>query len=181
MSLLRHPNIAVFYGLMEEENHFALVMECYQRRSAARALDGQDQLPLSLKLKLDMAVARAMEYLHSHRYERVAHGDLKPENVMLNNREDAVITDVGVSRVQSYTNTVVRASFGLSMCFAAPEVLLDSTAHREPRSDVFTFGMFTCEVLLQKVPFKGADPQILQRVIEDGQRPLVPERGRTNK
>ena len=42
MSLLCHPNIAVFYGLVDEENHFALVMEYYGRGSVAFALEGQD-------------------------------------------------------------------------------------------------------------------------------------------
>ena len=122
-----------------------------------------------------MDVARGTEYLHSRPYKRVVHGGLKPENVMLNDKGDAVIADFGVSSVQSYTNTVVPASSGLSLCYAAPELFMDPTAHREPSSDVYAFGIFLYAVLLQKVPFEGADPRILQRLIEDGQRPVVPE------
>lgn len=175
MSLLRHPNIAVLYGLVDEEDHFALVMEYYGRGSIAHALEEQEQLPWSWKQKVVIDVARGAEYLHSRPYERVVHGDLKPENVMLNDKGDAVITDFGVSRVQSYTNTVAPASSGFSMCYAAPELFLDPAAHREPSSDVYAFGMFVYAVLMQKVPFEGMDPRVLQRLIEDGQRPPIPE------
>lgn len=175
MSLLRHPNIAVFYGLSDEEDHFALVMEYYGRGSVAHALEGDEILPWTWKRKVLMDIARGMEYLHSRPYERVVHGDLKPENVLLNEKGDALITDFGVSRVQSYTNTVVPASTGLSICYAAPELFMDPTPHRKTSSDVYAYGMVMYAVVTQKVPYGGVDPRVLQRLIEDGQRPPMSE------
>jgi len=175
MSLLRHPNIAIFYGLVDEEDHFALVMEYYGRGSVAHALERDEDFPWSWKSKVVMDVARGMEYLHSRPYERVVHGDLKPENILLNEKGDAVITDFGVSRVQSYTKTVLPASLGLSICYSAPELFLDPTAHRESSSDVYSYGMLLYAVMTQKVPYEGIDPRVQQRLIEDGQRPPIQE------
>lgn len=174
LSLLRHPNIAVFYGLVDEQEHFALLMECYGRGSIADALDREDTLPWTWKVSILSNVAEGMVYLHSRPYERIVHGDLKPENVLLNDRGDALISDFGVSRIQSYTNTVAPAAMAMSICYTPPEVFLDPMAHREPSSDVYAFGMFMYAVATQAMPFEGVDPRIVGRLVEDGKRPLVP-------
>eukprot|EP00963_Diacronema_lutheri_P014554 scaffold3184_cov636-Pavlova_lutheri.AAC.3 len=173
MSLLRHPNIAVFYGLVDEEGHFALVVEYCGRGSAAHALDGDEILPWTWKRKVLMDIAGGMEYLHPRPYMRVVHGDLKPENVLLNGKGDAVITDLGVSRVQSYTNTVVLASTGLSICFVAPKLFMDPTANRNTSSGVYAYGMVMYAVVTQKVLYEGVDPRVLQRLIEGSHRPPI--------
>lgn len=174
MSLLRHPNIAVFYGIIDEIEHFALVLEYYGRGSVAHVLESNKEITWAWKLQVVTDIAFGMEYLHSRPYERVVHGDLKPENVLLNDKGTAVVTDFGVSRVQSYTNTVVPFSSGLSLCYAAPELFINTTGSREPSSDVYSFGMLMFAVATRTPPFSGVDPRIVTRLVEDGRRPAIP-------
>mmetsp|Transcript_9715 Transcript_9715/g.58932 ORF Transcript_9715/g.58932 Transcript_9715/m.58932 type:complete len:282 (+) Transcript_9715:3029-3874(+) len=141
MSLLRPPNIAVLYGLVDEGKHFALVMEYYGRGSLAQTLESNLQLSWSWKRRVLMDVARGMSYLHSCPYESVVHGDLKPDNILLNDKGVAIVADFGVSRVQSYTNTINLTSPGASVVYAAPELFRNPSCHRQASSDVYSFAM----------------------------------------
>lgn len=172
MSLLRHPNIATFYGLVDEKDHFALVMEFYGRGSLATALEDSNPLPWEWKIAAVSDIARGMAYLHSRPFERVVHGDLKPENVMFNDKGNAVVVDFGVSRVQTYTHTMAPTS-GLSLLYAAPEMFTDLQGSREPSIDVYAFGMLMYAVATQSIPFEGVDPRVVSRIVEDGKRPEI--------
>lgn len=174
MSLLRHPNIATFYGLVDEQDHFALVMEFYSRGSLATALESSDPLTWEWKIAVVRDIARGMTYLHSRPFERVVHGDLKPENIMFNDKGNAIVVDFGVSRVQTYTHTMAPTS-GLSLLYAAPEMFTDLQGNREPSIDVYAFGMLMYAVATQSTPFEGVDPRVVSRIVEDGKRPTVPD------
>lgn len=174
MSLLRHPNIATFYGLVDEQDHFALVMEFYGRGSLATALESSNPLSWEWKIAVVRDIARGMTYLHSRPFERVVHGDLKPENIMFNDKGNAIVVDFGVSRVQTYTHTMAPTS-GLSLLYAAPEMFTDLQGSREPSIDVYAFGMLMYAVATQSIPFEGVDPRVVSRIVEDGKRPTVPD------
>ncbi|KAF8333689.1 kinase-like domain-containing protein [Amanita rubescens] len=115
-----------------------------------------------------LEVARGLEYIHS---EGVVHGDLRGENVLLNNKFHVQIADFGLTRLSEATNT---RSGALHLNFAAPELLEyldDASAGRTQMSDVYAFGCLCYEIYYARMPF--ADKQGLQIIVAllRGQRP----------
>lgn len=45
MSLLHHPNIARFYGIVLERPHFAIIMQYYPRGTLQTLLEDEEQVP----------------------------------------------------------------------------------------------------------------------------------------
>ena len=59
-----------------------------------------------------------VEYLHKL---RICHWDLKPENLLLDNKGNLKIVDFGLSNIYS-KNALLKTACG-SPCYAAPEMI----------------------------------------------------------
>ncbi|ETI39110.1 CILIATE-E2/CILIATE-E2-UNCLASSIFIED protein kinase [Phytophthora nicotianae] len=90
----------------------------------------------------------SLEYLHSL---KILHRDVKPENVILDDKGYPRLTDLGISvqtanlRFQSRSGTVA---------YMAPEIFRGSTEHGTP-SDFFSLGVLTYELLFGRRPWSG--------------------------
>jgi len=99
----------------------------------------------------------SLGYLHSL---KVLHRDVKPENVILDEKGYPRLTDLGISvqtanlRFQSRSGTV---------SYMAPEIFRGSTEHGTP-SDFFSLGVMTYELLLGKRPWNGGVRSHLEKV-----------------
>jgi TolB-like protein/Tfp pilus assembly protein PilF len=106
----------------------------------------------------------ALDYAHNH--ANVIHCDLKPANLMVNQRGDLKITDFGIAR--SLTDSVSRltAQQGRSgtLVYMSPQQLGgDRSTHFD---DIYSLGASIYELLTSKPPFYSGniDRQICERV-----------------
>ncbi|KAJ1257930.1 hypothetical protein BS78_10G034300 [Paspalum vaginatum] len=90
-------------------------------------------------------VAKALAYLHHDCRAKVVHLDVKPENILLDDRLRGLLSDFGLSALmgkeQSRVVTTVRGTTG----YLAPEWLLGAGV--TDKSDVFSYGMVLMEML----------------------------------
>jgi serine/threonine protein kinase len=125
---------------------------------AMRLIPGRRTLrDVMLRYRVDgMPVATAAAYLSRtlvplawmHGLDPAAvHGDLKPENVLLTDGDDIVLTDFGLSA------RVPLGALGGTLPYQAPEVLLGRGGG--PGSDVFSLGVIWYEMLTGHGPFEG--------------------------
>jgi serine/threonine protein kinase len=108
------------------------------------------------KLKRDMAlqIAQGMAYLHTTS-PCVAHGDLKPTNVILTDRNDCRIVDFGLSAIKKSSR---QFSFGPdctgSLYYQAPEVLkTGASVKRDHTVDLYAFAVILLELFQEQSPF----------------------------
>jgi len=186
MVSLRHPNIVTVFGVCTERGHYSVVMDYMPRGSLDKVL--YSDLPLSWTERANIAldIGRGVSFLHSH---HIIHRDLKSLNVLLEEREGglhAKITDFGLARVKTETQTAIRTgtihvegrggehrSVG-TLHWLAPELLSLNPAYTEA-SDIYALAMVLLEIAARKVPFEDvADTSIIRDAVRAGERPEIP-------
>ncbi|KAG9034155.1 hypothetical protein FS837_002262 [Tulasnella sp. UAMH 9824] len=159
---LQHPNIAPLLGFTFEEE-IAIISPWFSRGNLS---DYLEQHPEANKMGFIEGVAAGLEYLHSS-VPLIIHGDIKPDNVLIDQWECPRITDFGLSKI-------VEEEHGLSSLrsaslrdagntrWIAPELLLEEGVSRSKSTDMFSFGCLAFFIFTGDVPFKGiADGQLV--------------------
>ena len=178
MSQLRHPNAALIYGMVLEPQALALVMAHYPQGTLLQLLQ-DDRRDVTWKERVNLALdaAEGVAYLHSRPFEPIIHGDLKSSNLLLNGDGRVVITDFGLSRIQTITASVrtMTHDSAMSVIYAAPELISDPNKAKTQASDVYSFGMLLYEMATRHPPFQHAAPAMTMHFVSQGGRPEVPE------
>jgi serine/threonine protein kinase/tetratricopeptide (TPR) repeat protein len=153
-SALNHPNIAAIYDVLENDGEVLLVMEYVEgitlRYRFAEAI--------TFEQFLDIAIQCA-EGLGAAHDQRILHGDIKPENIMLTPAQRVKILDFGVAKpfssadLNGQTASLASMTTALSgtPAYMAPEVLLQKPY--DGRADLFALGLVFYEMLGGKQPF----------------------------
>lgn len=160
LAKLNHPNIVQIYDFVEAPDQLALVMELVDGQNLKTYL--REQLPsMAQRLRWLTQITEGLAVAHE---AGIIHRDLKAENILINKRGEAKLTDLGIAKSQDFNATLTDHVAG-SYCSMSPE-----QAMGEPltfKSDLFSLGILTYELLCGAHPF--GDPsnklQLLQRII----------------
>ena len=161
-----HPHIVHTFGSTSSNGEFSLLMEFLEEDLDRWIIKKHADTPIERLEALDvlLQIAEAMQYLHQ---EKVVHGDLKPQNILLSEipiSEDVVyivvkVADFGEAQVVDYrTESNFKPSKGTTR-WVAPEVL---RCRMDPnlllthpyKADVYAFGLIAYQVLTGYMPFK---------------------------
>jgi eukaryotic-like serine/threonine-protein kinase len=164
-SRLDHPNIITVtdFGRTGEGSLF-LAMEFLAGSSLSAAI-AAGPLPAPRALAILRQILRALDHAHA---AGVVHRDLKPDNIMLverdGNREVVKILDFGIAKVtepQSGTGAPGREALTQAgVIFGTPEYLSPEQALGEAvdaRADIYAAGVILFEMLAGRRPFESED------------------------
>jgi serine/threonine protein kinase len=101
-------------------------------------------LDWSTRCKIVTHIAKGLSYLHEECTKRIAHLDVKPQNILLDDNFNAKLSDFGlcklIDRDISQVVTRMRGTPG----YLAPEWL---TSHITEKADVYSFGVVVMEII----------------------------------
>ena len=158
---LNHPNIVTIYDVGESNDVAYIAMEFLGGQSLREILDSGTVLPPATIAEIAAQVADGLAFAHQH---GVVHRDIKPANIMVLDNGIVKITDFGIARMPSGTQTIAGTIFG-SPKYISPERLQGLEV--DGRSDIFSLGAVLYEMLTGFPPFFGADlSAIMHQVLE---------------
>jgi eukaryotic-like serine/threonine-protein kinase len=157
---LRHPNIVAFYDFfVDEEDTAYMVMEYIEGINLRDMLQGCGAFPVPLAIDLSRQCLAAFEYLHRR---KIVHRDVSPDNIMMTREEDgtlrAKLIDLGIAKIAQAKEELTAADeFIGKLRYSSPEQLMKSASSPEidGRSDIFSFGIVTYEILTGVCPYGG--------------------------
>ncbi|NXD04530.1 CDK18 kinase, partial [Certhia familiaris] len=125
---LKHANIVTLHDIIHTERSLTLVFE-YLDNDLKQYLENCGNLMSVHNVKIFMfQLLRGLAYCHGR---KILHRDLKPQNLLINERGELKLADFGLARAKSvptktYSNEVV------TLWYRPPDVLLGSTEYSTP-------------------------------------------------
>ncbi len=179
---LQHPHILglIDSGIIGEDagelkGRPYYVMPYVEGESLRQRLEKEQQLPVSDAVRIATEVAAALDYAHRH---SVIHRDIKPENILLHDGS-AIVADFGIALAVTQAGGARMTQTGLSLgtpSYMSPEQAMGERTITA-RSDIYSLGAVTYEMLSGEPPFTGPTVQaIVARVMTEEPRSLTTAR-----
>lgn len=152
MKELKHENIVGLHDVIHTENKLMLVFE-YMDGDLKRYMDTHGERgalkPTTIKSFM-YQLLKGIDFCHQN---RVLHRDLKPQNLLINNKGLLKLGDFGLARafgipVNTFSNEVV------TLWYRAPDVLLGSRTYNTS-IDIWSAGCIMAEMYTGRPLFPG--------------------------
>ncbi|CAH1798050.1 unnamed protein product [Owenia fusiformis] len=149
-----HENVIRIYEVFENKTHVILVLELVSGGELFDFIAEKERLSEEEASAFVKQILLGIKHMHS---KRIAHLDLKPENVMLLNKnsQNIKLIDFGLSRV------IKQGEFHRDM-IGTPEFVAPEVINYDPLSlatDMWSIGIITYILLSGCSPFSGKDQQ----------------------
>jgi serine/threonine protein kinase len=170
---LTHPHIVRVYDFVHDERSGCISMEYVDGETLASLCCQKEQKvfePFELSAWISQ-LCDALDYAHNR--ARVIHRDLKPTNLIVNQRGDLKVSDFGIARSLGDSMSMLTREQGRSgtLVYMSPQQLAGERASH--LDDIYSLGATIYDLLTSKPPFYSGniDQQIHERVA-----PLMMER-----
>lgn len=154
MKELRHENVVTLYDVIHTENKLTLVFE-YMDKDLKKYMDVHGYNTGALEPRLVKSfmfqLLRGVMFCHDN---RILHRDLKPQNLLINNKGELKLGDFGLARafgipVNTFSSEVV------TLWYRAPDVLMGSRNY-STSIDMWSAGCIMAEMFTGKPLFPGS-------------------------
>ncbi len=148
-----HPNVIRIHDLGEDGGVLFLSMEDFPGKTLAEILAQRRTLPLAEVRTVVAQVAQALAAAHA---VGVIHRDLKPQNVLVNERWEVRVIDFGLAKA-SYLSSLTATGLILGTPdYMAPEQIRGQEI--DHRTDLYALGAMTYHLLAGRPPFIAESP-----------------------
>ncbi|MEY2491542.1 MAG: eukaryotic-like serine/threonine-protein kinase [Verrucomicrobiota bacterium] len=152
---LDHPNILPIYEVSESEEGLPFFSMKFATGGSLHEAESTFRDDARKCVQLMAKVARATEYAHSR---GILHRDLKPGNILLDGREEPLVSDFGLAKWLDANKDLTKSltTFG-TPGYIAPEQAEGAPADLTPAADVYSLGAILFNLLSGRPPFLGSN------------------------
>ncbi|KAL6629381.1 hypothetical protein ACP70R_029146 [Stipagrostis hirtigluma subsp. patula] len=148
ISALRHPNLVRLFGCCIDGDQLLLIYEFLENNSLGRALFGRAEHQLKLawptRYNICLGTAKGLSYLHEESTLKIVHRDIKPTNILLDEKLQPKISDFGLAKLNDDCGRVSTRIAG-TVGYMAPEYATRGCLTR--KADVYSYGVLTLEIV----------------------------------
>jgi len=152
MATIEDANVVRVYAFGEVEGKRYLVMEVVEGESLAERIRRNRRLPVDDALRIALQIAYG---LRAAADKGVVHRDVKPSNVLIDQRDNARVTDFGLARSLDAPLTQA-GGFAGTPHYVAPEQA--EGLEVGVQADMYALGAVLFEMLVGHPPFAGSTP-----------------------
>ena len=158
-------NIVNVYALRDTKIGLVMVMEYIDGETLADMMRRRKAIPYTEALSFYKQFLRAIHHAHQ---VGVIHRDIKPNNMMINRKGIAKVTDFGLAKIlQGDQQSTISQGVAGTLRYMSPEQVKgdDGIDHR---TDIYSLGMTFYEILAGRTPFEKKDSEftILKKIVE---------------
>ena len=147
---LSHPNIVAVYDWGAVDGIYYMVMEYVRGRGVRDLLNQYGKLEPAQACEVVRQTLLALGHAHA---QGIVHRDIKPENVLVTTDGVVKVADFGLARAYADGRATQAGAVTGTVQYLAPEQIRGEPA--DPRSDLYSLGIVTYELLTGKLPFTG--------------------------
>ncbi|MEP7163242.1 MAG: serine/threonine-protein kinase [Ferruginibacter sp.] len=161
-SSVSHPNIACLYEYLIMGDTPCIIMEYVEGDTLDVYMHRRGKLSNKETENILRQVASALAYLHN---KDILHRDIKPQNFKVQPNGTVTMLDFGIAK-SKYTPKLTQLGFVVGTTeYMAPEQFQQRV---EKKSDIWSLGVMTYELLTGYLPFEANNPVTLRAKIEKG-------------
>lgn len=151
MQMVAHEHVVQVYGCHNIAGLFVMEMELVEGYTLGDVLDSVSrERPLTFEQMLVWSVQILKGLCHVHGYN-IVHGDIKPQNILINPRGVAKLVDFGASR--QIEDVFVSTKGQGTWLYMAPEVAFDRK--RGLFNDLYSVGVVMYEMVTGTTPYQN--------------------------
>ena len=158
-----------YYGITQNPStkDFIIIMKYYKFDLRNYITKNFYNIEWYKKLKILIHIVEGLGHLHK---QKIIHRDLHSKNILCDNDDDVVISDLGISK-SAMESTDDNKRFGI-VSYMAPEILQGK--EYTTASDIYSFGIIMWELMTGRKPFWDQNDNVeLMIKIRDGLRPPI--------
>jgi serine/threonine protein kinase len=166
---LHHRNITTIYDFGVQEGIPYIVQEFLTGGDLDKIIKRGDQMPVSRKIEILMAITDGLSYAHEH---SIIHRDVKPANIRILEDGSVKIMDFGIAKSLQTESSLTQTGITLgTSAYLAPEQIRGEAL--DQRTDVFALGILAYELLSYRKPFRGEHlSTVLYKILNEEPEPL---------
>ncbi len=146
---LNHPNIITIYDVGEEQGVAYIAMEFLEGKDLGAAIAERRVFDVRTVVDYGVRICGALACAHD---QGIVHRDIKPANIVITDQGSIKVVDFGIAHTADSTLTKDGAMIGTPN-YMSPEQFMGQAV--DARSDLFSLGIITYEMLTGERPFSG--------------------------
>lgn len=176
---LNHPGVTTIYEVGEYDGGLFIAMELVAG-TTLRELLKEGHIEARRALRFATQIAEALEAAHA---QGVVHGDVKPENIVVQPDERIKLLDFGIARrtaevalttttgVDNTLDSLPESGFAGTLAYMPPEQLRRESL--DGRADLFALGVVLYEMIAARQPFAGGSTtELIAQILDEKKLPL---------
>ncbi len=160
---IKHPNLVNVLDMGEDPNHGSYLVFEFLSGSTLTSLF-KERAPMSLKDALELFGRNLCEALAALHHKGVIHRDVKPENMLSDDKDVFKLSDLGLALFSGREAKTATGGVVGTPGYLAPEAFAQKSSAIGPQFDVYSAAAIFVEALTGKPPFGYGNPmEIIKR------------------